>query len=78
MTSENNQINIQSVGFLENGSDFCALNQESCGINIPFPHTLSEFMQKLVLMAKLLGYFLSKQTAINIERGLLRMRDNVE
>ena len=59
MTAQNDQINIQSLGFVKYGSDYCAFHQERRGINMPFPQGLSEMMQRLVFMAKLPGHLLS-------------------
>jgi hypothetical protein len=59
MTAQNDQINIQSLGFVEYASDYCAFHQERRDISMPFPPGLSEMLQRLVFMAKLPGHLLS-------------------
>ena len=56
MAPQNDQIDIQSPGFVNQGSDDRAFNQQRRGINMLFPQGLREMVQKLVFMMKLPGH----------------------
>jgi hypothetical protein len=56
VAAQNEQVNIESLGFVEQGSDDRAFNQQRRGINMLFPQGLREMVQKLVFMVKLPGH----------------------
>jgi len=56
VAAQNDQVNIESFGFVEQGSDDRAFNQQRLGINMLFPQGLREMMQKPVFMVKLPGH----------------------
>jgi hypothetical protein len=56
VAAQNEQVNIESLGFVEQGSDDRAFNQQRRGINMLFPQGLREMVQKLVFMMKLPGH----------------------
>ena len=69
VTSCNNQINIQSLGFFQYRPDCCALDQQRVGIDTPVTQTCREMLQKLMFMAKLGSGLPAQCLAINIKGG---------